>query len=122
MSERAKSSGSDREMARLQARSNLLLALYSHAAHDLERTRVEADTLRNELAEVRRDFEMAHRQLGEARDEVERVHRELGETRNERDRLAERAAQLQQQLAAVIASTSWRITAPIRAVTRATKR
>jgi hypothetical protein len=53
---------------------------------------------------------------------VERVHDQLNQTMNERDRLAVRADQLQQQHNAVLNSASWRITAPIRALTRVMKR
>jgi hypothetical protein len=128
----ASSTTSDREMAKLQAKANLLLALYSHVAHDLEHTRAEAaearteaDLLRRQLADVRREFEQAHRHLGEARADVERVHGQLNYMLQERDRLMVRAhelEQLQQQHDALLNSTSWRITAPIRAVARIAKR
>jgi len=113
---------SDRETARAEARANLLLALYSHVSHDLEQTRAEADHLRLELGAVRGEFDGTRRHLGEARAEVERVHSQLNQTMNERDRLALRVAELQQQHDAIVASTSWRITAPIRALTRLMKR
>jgi hypothetical protein len=113
---------SDGEVTRAKARANLLLALYSHVAHDLEQTRAEADRLRLELGALRGHFEETRRHLGEARAEVEGVHSQLNQTMNERDRLAVRVAELQQQHDAVVASTSWRITAPIRAVTRVMKR
>lgn len=100
------------ETARLQAKANLLLALYSHASHDLERTRGEADRLRDELAGARTARERA-------RMEFERV---LGETRHELNRLTERAAQLQERHDTVLNSTSWRMTAPIRAMTRLMRR
>ena len=122
MSEQASMRTSDREVARAQAKMNLLLALYSHVAHDLELRQAEADRLRLELGALRGEFERTHRHLGEARAEVERVHDQLNQTMNERDRLAVRADQLQQQHNAVLNSASWRITAPIRALTRVMKR
>jgi hypothetical protein len=121
----ASSASSDREMAKLQAKANLLLALYSHVSHDLERSRVEVALLRKELADIRRECEQAHRRLGEARGDVERVHGQLNLLLQERDRLAVRAhelEQLQQQHDALLNSTSWRITAPVRAVARIAKR
>jgi len=113
---------SDREMARAQAKTNLLLALYSHAAHDLEQKRAEADRLELELGALRGQFEQTHRHLGEARAEVERVHGQLNQTMNGRDRLAARADELQQRHDAVLNSASWRVTAPIRALTRVLRR
>src|SRR3954466_13056999 len=92
---------SDRERARAQAKTNLLLALYSHVAHDLEQKRTEADRLNLELGALRGDFEQTHRHLDEVRAEVERVHGQLNQTINERDRLAVRADQVQQQHDAV---------------------
>jgi hypothetical protein len=123
----------DRGMAKVQAKADLLLALYSHASDDLERmraeadhlrsraaddlgrARAEADSLRRELADVRREFSGAHKEMG-------RLQRELAETRHERDLLTQRSAQLQQQHEALLASTSWRVTAPIRVAARAMKR
>src|SRR3954453_16627334 len=107
MSESGDTMTSDREIARAVAKSNLLLALYSHIAHDLEQKRAEADRLNLELGALRGEFEQTHRHLGEARAEVERVHGELNETMNARDRLAVRAGELQQQHDAVLNSVSW---------------
>jgi len=121
MSEPASRITSDREV-RTQAKTNLLLALYSHVAHDLELRQAEADRLRLELGAIRGEFEQTQRHLGEARAEVERVHGQLNQTMNERDRLAVRADQLQLQHDAVVNSASWRITAPVRALTRVVKR
>jgi len=108
-SEQANSMTSGRETARLQARANLLLALYSHACQDLERVRLETDRLCREVRQ------QADRQLAEMRAEVDRVHRDTG---SELHRLAERAAQLQERLDAVLNSTSWRMTAPLRVLSR----
>jgi len=122
MPESANTVTSDRDTARAQAKTNLLLALYSHVAHDLELRQAEADRLRLELGALRGEFEQTHRHLGEARAEVERAHGQLNQTQNERDRLAVRAHELEQQLDALLRSASWRITAPIRALTRVMKR
>jgi hypothetical protein len=111
-SEQSNSTISGRETARLEAKANLLLALYSHASHDLERTRAESEQLRGELTEAQAGRELA-------RMEVERVR---GEMQIELNRLAERAAQLQERHDAVLNSTSWRMTAPIRAVIRSMRR
>src|SRR3954467_12980470 len=96
MSEPPNTITSDHEMARAQAKTNLLLALYSHVVHDLEQKRAEADRLNLELGALRGEFEQTHRHLGEARAEVERVHGQLNQTMNARDRLAVRAGGLQQ--------------------------
>lgn len=112
----------NREMALAQARTNLLMALYAHVSQDLEQTRAEADRLRLELGALRGEFEQACRHRDEARAEVQRAHGQLNAAQNERDRLTVRTAELQQQHDTVVNSTSWRITAPIRALTRAMKR
>jgi hypothetical protein len=111
MSEQANGTA-DRAMANVEAKANLLLALYSHAAHELELIRAEADRLRGELADVRRDFEIADK----ARKDVERTYLKFHE------QMTGRVAQLEQEHAAILGSTSWRITAPVRAAVRMVKR
>src|SRR3954464_15933235 len=122
MSEPANTNTSDREMARAQAKTNLLLALHSHVAHDLEQKRAEADRLNLELGALRGEFEQTHRHLDEVRAEAHRVHGQLNQTINERHRLALRTDQVQQPHDALLNSASWRITAPIRHVQGVLKR
>jgi hypothetical protein len=106
-------------MAKLQAKANILLALYSHVAHDLERTRAEArteaDLLRGILADVRGDLESTQQQLAYARAERDAEHQRA-------EHLASDLAHLQRQHDVVLSSTSWRITAPVRAAARIAKR
>jgi hypothetical protein len=123
----------DRGMAKVQAKADLLLALYSHASDELERVRAEADRFRSRAAEdleheraesdrLRREVAGVRGEFADACKEMERLQQELAATRHERDLLTQRSTQLQQQHEALLASTSWRVTAPIRVVTRAMKR
>lgn len=91
----------EQELAQTRAKANLLVALYAHVTHDLEQLLRERDSLRSELDQAR----------GEAthmRAEVQRLNNELGQS-------DARATELQH-------STSWRVTAPLRALGRLLKR
>jgi hypothetical protein len=99
---------SEQELAQTKARANLLMALYAHVAHDLERSTHERDSLRGELEQARGD-------LASGRSELRRLNSELGQSEA-------RATELQQRHAALLDSTSWRVTAPLRALGRLVKR
>ena len=107
-SEQTPNTASEQELARTKARANLLMALYAHVAHDLERSTQERDSLRGELEQARGD-------LASARSELQRLNSELGQSEA-------RATDLQQRHAALLDSTSWRVTAPLRALGRLVKR
>src|SRR4051794_10467917 len=111
---------SDREMAKVQAKADLLLALYSHASDDVERMRAEADRFRSRAAEgleheraesdrLRRELAGVHKEFADACKEMGRLQQELAATRRERDLLTQRSAELQRQHEALFASTSWRV-------------
>jgi hypothetical protein len=100
-SEQTASTPPQEELAQTKARANLLVALYAHATHDLERVTRERDDVRGELAH--------------ARTEIQRLKDELAHS-------AVRAKQQQQRYAALLESTSWRMTAPLRALVRLFKR
>lgn len=85
------------DLAKLQARSDLLLALTMHAAHDVEQVRRERDRLLAELVDTQGKLAQA-----------------LGEIR--------RLTEIEQRHAALLASTSWRLTAPVRTLGRLLKR
>lgn len=114
-SEHSNSGISSRETARLEAKANLLLGLYSHTSNDLERARAEVDQLRGELAEV-------HSMLAQARLEAERVHSEMADLGRLMGERVRELNCLAEQHDAVLNSTSWRITAPMRAATRLIQR
>ena len=83
--------------AKAQARSDLLFALYTHAAQDLEAVQHDRDRLLGELVDTQR-----------------RLADSLGEVR--------RLTEIEQRHAALLGSTSWRVTAPVRALGRLVKR
>jgi hypothetical protein len=111
----ASSTTSDREMAKLRAKANLLLALYSHVAQDLElaraEARIEADLLRRQLAGLHGELESAQQQHAHARAERDSARQQV-------ERLTSDLAHRQRQYDVILSSTSWRITAPVRAVAR----
>jgi hypothetical protein len=107
-SEQTTNTASEHELARAKARANLLTALYAHVAHDLEQSTRERESLRDERDQARRD-------LAHARTELQRLNNELGQS-------AACATELQQRHAALLNSTSWRVTAPLRALGRLVKR
>jgi hypothetical protein len=85
------------DLTKLQARSDLLLALYMHAAHDVEQVQTERDRLLAELVDTQGKLAQALGEIG-------------------------RLTEIEQRHAALLASTSWRVTAPIRTVGRLLKR
>lgn len=101
MSSEQTASTTQQELVRTEARANLLVALYAHVTHECDRVREERDQARVELAQ--------------ARSEIERLGNELGQS-------AARATELRQRHAAFLDSTSWRVTAPLRALGRLFKR
>ena len=105
--------GSDERWAELSARINLTTALLAHSEADSARQLRDRDAEIERLnGEVRnRDAEI-ERLNGEVRKrdaEIERLH---GEVRN-RDAEIERLAELHRK---ILASTSWRLTAPARSL------
>jgi hypothetical protein len=99
---------SEQELAQTKARANLLVALYAHVSDDLERVTRERDQLRGDLEQARGD-------LAHARSELLRINIELGQSEA-------RSADQRQRHATLLDSTSWRVTAPLRALGRLVKR
>ena len=89
------STAPEQELTQAKARANLLLALYANATHDLEQSKRECDDVRGELAQ--------------ARGEIHRLSNDLGY-------VTARTTELQQRHASLLNSTSWRVTAPLRAL------
>lgn len=100
-SEQTSNTASEQKLAQTKAKANLLEALYAHVVHDFEQSTRERESLRGELAH--------------ARSELQRLNDELAES-------AARATELQLRHAALLNSTSWRVTAPLRALGRLVKR
>jgi hypothetical protein len=107
-SDQTTSTTPQQELAQTRARANLLVALYAHVAHDLEQSTRERDRLRGEVDQARDE-------LAQARSEIQRLNNELAQS-------AARDMELQQRHAALLDSTSWRVTAPLRALGRLIKR
>ena len=100
------------QLAHAKARADLLLGLYAHASHDLKIAQQECDRLHQELAQVQK--ERSH-SLDQMQAQLARVEAELA-------RSAAYATELEAQRLALLASSSWRVTAPIRALGRLAKR
>jgi hypothetical protein len=103
---------SQQQLAHANARADLLLGLYAHVSHDLKSSLQEGDRLRQELAQAQKERTAI---LDQAQAELARVEAELA-------RSEAYVAELEAQRVALLASTSWRLTAPIRSFGRLAKR
>ncbi|MGF6241001.1 GT2 family glycosyltransferase/SAM-dependent methyltransferase [Paraburkholderia sp. GAS38] len=97
-----------------------------HAAGGLEAfegLRQKAEEAQREAEVAKRDLEEARREAEEARQAFESIVDGTGfeKLRNERDDLQVQVGELQAKLTEVYASTSWRITAPVRGIVRAAR-
>jgi hypothetical protein len=95
-------------MAKLKAKVNPLNALLSFSVNERERGQREAAELRQQIVELHRQIDELRRQI----DEADRQHRA-----SDKERLNEIEG-LRQELAALLGSTSWRLSAPIRIIGR----
>ncbi len=76
----------------------------------------ELRTAQERLAETNRMLEEKSRRLGEAQAQLELKNRNIAQINDELQREGQRSAALQDQLAALHASTSWKLTAPLRKI------
>jgi O-antigen chain-terminating methyltransferase len=113
--EQTDSTAPELELAKIKARADLLLALYTHVAHDLEQAQSERERLRDERDQARGELVHARSELRRFNDDLHLARVELGQG-------TLRAAEMQQRYEALLSSTSWRLTAPVRALVRLVKR
>src|SRR6266478_6027946 len=92
---------SDRQVVKLAAKANLLMALLSQSDENLERHKKE--------------IQLRDDELGRLRAELERRDGELGQIAEALRAVEQSREQALQENALLLASTSWRITAPMRA-------
>jgi hypothetical protein len=113
-----------------------LRAEASAAARRADRADAEADAARRELTstverlqaaqkraeDAQERAEQAEKRVDRAEERVERADERAKRAENRAERAEKRAAAAEKSIAAVRASTSWRLTRPLRAVTRLARR
>jgi len=135
------------DILKLNARANLLLALFSHARQELEQQRSAfQDHLKHRndrITELDNDNQYRDRIINELYNDIQHrdrriaeLERRIAELDNELQRRGTRLDVLEKQLqelkvaeanskvtlAAIMQSTSWRMTVPLRAIGQAVKR
>jgi len=119
-------SGAKTDVLKLKARTNLLFALLSHARQELERHK---SVFQERIAQLDNDVKNRNKRISELDNDIQLRDRRINELENDLKclstqlqdlKLAE--ANFQMTLAGITQSTSWRITAPLRAIGRAVKR
>jgi chromosome segregation ATPase len=127
---------SDLKVVKLGAKANLLMALLSDSDQNLESHKKEILRRDGELTHLRGEIERRDGELARLRGEIERRDRELGALRGQIERYDAELRLTAQQMTAIVRSreqaldanamflhsTSWRITAPLRALGRFVKR
>jgi SAM-dependent methyltransferase len=93
-------SGAQQEILRMQAE-------FVRMHQRLARTQLERDQAQQRIAEIQAERDQAHHHSAQTRLECDRVQQQLAETQLQHE-LA------QQQVAALLASASWRVTGPLR--------
>lgn len=119
-------SRAETDVLKLEARANLLLALLSHARQELQQQKdLFQDHLEHRdsrISELDNEVRRRDGRISELHDEVRRRGGQIDELKNELARLRATERNLKMTVAALMQSTSWRITAPLRAMGRAVKK
>lgn len=84
------------------------------AAEQIQRTQDEVGRLHGELGMVHDELTRTRNELTQVLDELGRVRGDLGQVNGELRRVRDEAQHTAEQLQAAYASTSWRVTAPMR--------
>ena len=107
--------------AKLRAKINLLDALLAHSVRDGEWRVREIEQLQRQIEETdrcrRQELERHAREIEELRRQIEERHaREIEELRRQIEETERRRRQGLEELEALLRSTSWRVTIPLRLV------
>lgn len=125
-----------REVSRLETAKDHLQSANAGLRATLEDARQQLDVLRRDAAAAHQDAAAAHRNAGEAHRNAEDARRDAGEARADaayarrdageaRQAMAHAQAETQQvleRMAALHRSSSWRLTGPLRRLTRLVRR
>jgi len=126
-------SGAKTDVVKLKARTNLLFALLSHARQEIERHKsVFQDHVKRRderIAQLDNDVKNRNDRISELDNDILLRDLRINELENDLKRLSTQLqdlkvaeANFKGTLAGITQSTSWRITAPLRAIGRAIKR
>jgi hypothetical protein len=95
---------SKREMVKLRARANLLFALLSQSNQDIERQRMELQSRDSDLGQLRAELQSRDSDLSQLRTELQSRESDL--------------AHVHEEIRQIVNSRSWRVTRPLRALSR----
>jgi septal ring factor EnvC (AmiA/AmiB activator) len=120
--EETDSINSKREVVKLRARANLLFALLSQSDQDLAWQRKEVQRRDGDLDQLRTELQRRDDDLGRLRAELQRRDGDLGQLRAELQRRDGDLGQMRVELQSIVNSRSWRVTKPLRALIRLTRK
>jgi len=102
---------SKREMVKLRARANLLFALLSQSNQDIERQRMELQSRDSDLGQLRTELQSRDSDLSQLRTELSQLRTELQSRESD-------LAHVHEEIRQIVNSRSWRVTRPLRALSR----
>jgi hypothetical protein len=109
---------SKREMVKLRARANLLFALLSQSNQDIERQRMELQSRDSDLGQLRTELQSRDSDLSQLRTELQSRDSDLSQLRTELQSRESDLAHVHEEIRQIVNSRSWRVTRPLRALSR----